>query len=80
MQLEQIILRPAEDLVLIQHRDNVGLRTVMQNHKPLIYMWGVVRGRYMPSWPTYVVNDNLRTANNDIIAYPYHTGLPFYLK
>jgi putative restriction endonuclease len=40
------------------HRDNVGLRTIMKEHKPLIYMWGVVPGRYMPVWPAYVVNDN----------------------
>ena len=30
----------------------------MQRQVPLIYLHGVIPGRYMPSWPVYVVGDN----------------------
>jgi putative restriction endonuclease len=42
------------------HRDNAGLRLAMQRQAPLIYLYGVVKGRYMPSWPVYVVGDDPR--------------------
>jgi putative restriction endonuclease len=41
-----------------QHRDNVGLRLAMQRQIPLIYLYGLVRGRYLPVWPVYIVGDN----------------------
>jgi hypothetical protein len=40
------------------HRDNVGLRTSMQQQIPLIHLLGVVAGRYMASWPAYIVGDD----------------------
>jgi len=42
------------------HRDNAGLRLAMQRQEPLVYLYGVVPGRYMPSWPVYVVGDDPR--------------------
>jgi putative restriction endonuclease len=39
------------------HPDNVGLREAMQRQTPLIYFHGVVPGRYMASWPVYIVGD-----------------------
>jgi len=39
-------------------RDNVGLRTAMREKVPLIYLFGVVTGQYMPVWPVYVVGDD----------------------
>ena len=39
------------------HRDNVGLRTAMQNRLPLAYFFGIVPGRYHAMWPVYVVGD-----------------------
>jgi putative restriction endonuclease len=39
------------------HSDNVGLRRVMQAGKPLIYLHGLVKGRYQASWPVYVIRD-----------------------
>ena len=39
------------------HRDNVGLRSVMTNAAPLIYFFGVAKGQYLPVWPVYVVHD-----------------------
>src|SRR5881296_2487319 len=44
-----------------QHRDNVGLRTAMQRQTPLIYLHGIIRGRYTAVWPSYVVGDDQRS-------------------
>jgi putative restriction endonuclease len=43
------------------HRDNVGLRLAMQRRVPLVYLFGVVRGEYMPVWPVFVVGDDPST-------------------
>jgi Predicted restriction endonuclease len=40
------------------HRDNSGLRLVMRRGVPLIYLFGVVRGEYMPVWPVFIVRDD----------------------
>lgn len=40
------------------HRDNVGLRLAMQRRVPLIYLFGVVTGQYLPVWPVYIVADD----------------------
>lgn len=42
------------------HRDNVALRLAMTRRTPLIYLFGVERGRYLPTWPVYVVGDDPR--------------------
>jgi putative restriction endonuclease len=41
------------------HHENVGLRKAMLRESPLIYFHGIVRGRYIPFWPVYVVGDDL---------------------
>lgn len=43
------------------HRDNVGLRTIMHKQIPLIYFFAVMPGKYIASWPTYIINDNIQT-------------------
>lgn len=40
------------------HRDNQGLRLAMGRGAPLIYLYGVTPGRYMPVWPVYIVRDH----------------------
>ena len=40
------------------HRDNAGLRLAMRRAVPLIYLFGVVRGEYMPVWPVFIVRDH----------------------
>ncbi|MDE0177611.1 MAG: HNH endonuclease [Gammaproteobacteria bacterium] len=42
------------------HRDNVGLRELCRTRTPLIYFHGVARGRYMPVWPVFIVEDRPR--------------------
>ena len=41
------------------HRDNVGLRQANESKSiPLIYLHGIVKGRYVAAWPVFIVNDN----------------------
>jgi putative restriction endonuclease len=40
------------------HRDNVGLRTAMKQRIPLIYFHGIMPGKYVASWPVYILYDN----------------------
>ncbi|MCE5346716.1 MAG: HNH endonuclease [Bacteroidales bacterium] len=40
------------------HRDNVGLREVMRHRKPLVYFFNIFPGKYLASYPVYIVNDN----------------------
>lgn len=40
------------------HRDNQGLRLAMQRGVPLVYLYGITPGRYMPVWPVYIVRDH----------------------
>lgn len=40
------------------HRDNVGLRRAMMRRTPLVYLFGVDKGEYMPVWPVFVVGDD----------------------
>lgn len=40
------------------HRDNVGLREAFHSNAPLIYLHGVVKGKYLAAWPVFVVADD----------------------
>lgn len=44
-----------------QHPENRGLRRAMERKTPLVYFYGTVPGRYVPSFPSYIVGDNPRT-------------------
>jgi len=41
-----------------EHRDNVGLREVFRQSRPLIYFHGIVPGRYLAVWPVFILADN----------------------
>jgi putative restriction endonuclease len=41
-----------------QHPDNRGLRTAMAHRLPMVYLFGLSPGRYLPVWPVFVVNDS----------------------
>jgi putative restriction endonuclease len=43
-----------------EHRDNVGLRLALRRRAPLVYLHGIVPGRYVAAWPVYVVGDDPR--------------------
>jgi putative restriction endonuclease len=40
------------------HRENAGLRRAMQSETPLIYLYGIIPGYYMPVWPVFIVGDD----------------------
>lgn len=40
------------------HRDNAGLRAAMQLKVPLIYIFGIVKGVYLPAWPVYLTGED----------------------
>ncbi len=42
----------------IHHHENAGLRRAMAERVPLVYLWGVTRGQYLPQWPVYIVGDD----------------------
>jgi len=44
-----------------RHRDNVGLRTCMQQRRPLVYFHGIEKGTYVPAWPVFIVGADDRT-------------------
>jgi putative restriction endonuclease len=41
-----------------EHPDNKGLRELMTNQKPLIYFHSVIKGKYLATWPVYIIGDN----------------------
>lgn len=40
------------------HRDNAGLREAMRRRTPLIYLFGLIPGRYLPVWPVFIIGDD----------------------
>jgi putative restriction endonuclease len=40
------------------HRDNVGLRKVFESHRPLIYFYGLQPGKYLATFPVYIIADD----------------------
>lgn len=55
------------------HPDNVGLRGALARQRPLIYLHGILPGRYLAVWPVYAVADDpaaltFRVAVDDIAA------------
>jgi putative restriction endonuclease len=40
------------------HKDNIGLRRAMQLGTPLIYFSRIIPGKYMATWPVFIVADN----------------------
>lgn len=42
------------------HSDNVGLRELMQRNKPLIFFHGILPGKYLATWPVYIIKDSIQ--------------------
>lgn len=40
------------------HRDNVGLRKVFELRRPLVYFHGIEPGKYLATWPVYIIGDD----------------------
>jgi len=41
------------------HRDNVGLRKVFELKRPLVYLHGIEPGKYLATYPVYIIADDL---------------------
>lgn len=48
---------PGRQAELLAESDNASLRVALENRLPIIYYVGIVPGRYLPFFPTYVVED-----------------------
>jgi putative restriction endonuclease len=42
------------------HYQNVWLRSAMQKHAALVYLFGIIEGQYLPVYPVYIVGDEPR--------------------
>ena len=40
------------------HRDNVGLRRIFELKRPLVYLHGIEPGKYMATYPVYIIADD----------------------
>lgn len=40
------------------HRDNIGLRETMRLRKPLVYFFNIFPGKYLATYPVFIVNDD----------------------
>jgi putative restriction endonuclease len=40
------------------HRDNVGLRKVLELKRPLVYLHGIEPGKYLATYPVYIIGDD----------------------
>lgn len=54
------------------HRDNVGLRKVFELKRPLVYFHGIEPGKYLATWPVYIIGDDscnlmFKVAVDDVI-------------
>ncbi|MBI4527465.1 MAG: HNH endonuclease [Deltaproteobacteria bacterium] len=59
------------------HPDNRGLRLAMDRRLPLIYFHGIVRGRYLATWPVFIVEDNPEQLFFSVaVDDASHVGLP----
>lgn len=50
------------------NRDNISLREAMKREIPLIYFFGIQKGKYLPIWPVYIVDDNPGTLTFTVAA------------
>jgi len=41
------------------HSDNVCLRLIMQEKRPLIFFHGILPGKYLATWPVYIIKDSI---------------------
>lgn len=59
------------------HNDNRGLRLAMERRLPLVYVHGVFPGKYLVTWPVFVVGDDPRNlAFSVAVDDAQHLGLP----
>jgi putative restriction endonuclease len=59
-----------------EHRDNRGLRFAMQEGLPLVYLHGLLPGKYVATWPVFIVGDRPGSLSFSVaVDDAQHTGL-----
>ncbi|MFO7904510.1 MAG: hypothetical protein R6U98_17740, partial [Pirellulaceae bacterium] len=58
------------------HRDNLGMKRTMQREAPLIYLFGIVPGEYLPIWPVYTVQGGVRVSAEERLSQPRAANPP----
>lgn len=51
-----------------RHRDNVGLRRCMEKDLPLVYLHGIIPGKYLAVWPVYIIGDDPQSLTFKVAA------------
>ena len=41
-----------------EHSHNVGLQEACKSRTPLVYLWAVSKGQYLPIWPVFIIEDH----------------------
>lgn len=50
------------------HPDNIGLRMAMRQRIPLVYFHGIAPGKYIASWPVYIVADDQKRLTFTVVV------------
>lgn len=58
------------------HRDNVGLRTAYRQQTPLVYLFGLIKGRYLAVWPVFIRADDPAALTFTVAADDARYALP----
>jgi len=59
-----------------EHRDNRGLRFAMREGLPLVYLHGLMPGKYVATWPVFIVGDRPDTLSFTVaVDDAQHLGL-----
>ena len=58
------------------HRDNAGVRRLILERRPVIYLFGLEKGVYMAFWPTFIVRDDPATLTFTLQADAAALALP----
>ena len=51
-----------------RHADNVGLRRLMEQQRPVVYFHGIGPTRYLPVWPAFIVGDDSPNRTVTVVA------------
>ena len=51
-----------------KHPDNFGLRRMMEEQIPLVYLYNIAKNKYLPIFPAYIVEDNPSNLSFSIMA------------
>ena len=59
-----------------QHRDNVGLHKAVLHRTPLVYLYGLTPGWYLPVWPVFIVGEDAENLSFQVAVDDARLALP----